>query len=352
MTQKEANATFSLDAQAVLSLREMFGQSQRIVILPHTAPDGDALGATIGLQKILLSLLPQSSCVVISPDPIDQYFRWMPGTEQVAVWGEDEAQCAELIARADLVVQVDHNQTSRLRHPSLVAAVRASAVRRILIDHHLNPEEGFELAFSFPGLSSSCELVYMLIKAAGWAEHITPEVATCLLSGLVTDTGRLMYGCFYPEVFAHFAELLALGADYALIIDRLSYHSSEERLRFHGYALQKMELYEELHTAVICISQQEMKALGITRADTEGVVNLPLEIEGVQSACFIREDADQVKLSMRSIGDLAVNVVAERGFGGGGHRNAAGAECKAGGIAVAKNIYLRELKNLLVERNQ
>ncbi len=332
----------------VAQLRQWLETSRHIVIIPHTAPDGDAVGSTLGLCGLIRQIAPEASCQVLSPDTIERYLLWIEGSQEVEVWTRDEAQGQALIAQADLLLHLDHNQVHRVRHESYIAALEASPARRVLIDHHLYPDEGFDLVLSYPQLGSTCELVYMLIKAMGYAHHITPQIATTLLSGIITDTGRLMYGCFYPEVFAHFAELLALGADYAHIIDSLSYHNSLSQLRLQGYALhEKLELHPELRTATISLSAEEMTRLGVSKGDTEGLANMPLSVEGIDSACLIREDGDQIKLSMRSVGQVAVNQVAMRGFGGGGHLNAAGGELKGGTLEEAKNTYLREMKALL-----
>ncbi len=334
----------------IAQLRCLLTESRRIVVLPHTAPDGDALGATLGLMSTIRSLSPQGQCVVISPDTVERYLRWLPRVEEIIDYQRQSEEALRYIAEADLILHLDHNQTSRLRYYPLVDAVSASSARKVLIDHHLDPETGFDLVFSYPGLSSTCELVYALVKACGLVEHISPQVATLLMTGIVTDTGRLMYACFYPEIYQHFSELMALGADYPYIIDQLSYHGTLGQLRLQGYALyEKLELYPELGAAIICLSREEMCRLEISKGDTEGLVNLPLSVEGIDNVCFIREDVDQIKLSMRSIGELPVNLIASRGFGGGGHLNAAGAEYRGREMSMAKNVYLSELKKLRQE---
>lgn len=349
--QTEASlSAYPLVAEDVSKLESMLLASRRIVILPHTSPDGDALGSTLGLANFIKALEPTAEVVVISPDPIDKYLHWMLELGEVMIWSEAPDQADQLIAQAQLILCLDHNQLSRLRYSPLIEAVSQASAPLVLIDHHLFPEEGFALRFSYPGLSSTSELVYMLIVAMGHSALISPDCATLLLTGIITDTGRLMYGCFYPEVFEHFSALMALGADYPKIIDALSYHAPLAQLKAEGYLIyHNLEVYPELRTAIIMLSKEEMSRLGICKGDTEGLVNKPLSVEGIDSVCFIREEAEQVKLSMRSVGDLPINLVAQRGFGGGGHTNAAGAEYKLGGMELAKNTYLRELKLLLEE---
>lgn len=354
MQHNFTHPNIELKAADLEQLARVLSSSHNIVIVPHTAPDGDALGSTLGLQAILQDKYPDKSICVVSPDPIEAYLRWMPRVQSLVVYGSQSTSALELIGQADLLLHLDHNQRSRVRHTPLLEAILASRARSVLIDHHLHPEEGFSLSFSYPGVSSTSELVLSIVQALGWEGCVSAEAATLLLTGIVTDTGRFMYSCFAPSLYHRVCDLLRLGADYATIVDRLSYHGRLEQLRAQGYVLhQKLEVFPELRAACFTLTQQEMQMLNLTKGDTEGLVNLPLSVEGIDCSCFIREDRTQVKLSFRSTGDFPVNQIASRGFAGGGHLNAAGAE-HAGSIDEAKNIYLYELKRLRdeIERQQ
>lgn len=341
----------SFASEQLTALSALLEQSKRIVIFPHTAPDGDALGAVIAWASFVHKAYPDAEVHIISPDPIERYLRGIPGLEGILIYPEDEARALSLIAQADLLCHLDHNQIARLRYAPLIRTVEASSARRLLIDHHLHPEECFDVSLSYPACSSTCELVYLLIDALGSRGLIDARMATALCFGIVTDTGRFMYGCFAPSLYCHFADLISLGADYAYIIDQLSYHGTEQELRLKGYVLhEKLEFYPELGAAVIMLSREEMQARGISKGDTEGLVNLPLSVEGIDCVAFIREDKTQVKLSLRSLGDFPINELAMKAFGGGGHRNAAGAEYQ-GSPEEARQIFLdalRELRQSLV----
>lgn len=330
------------DIEAFLRI---LSNKERIIIFPHTAPDGDALGSTIAFAEVLRKVKPQSHIQIISPDRIEAYLRAVPGVEEILIYPEQPEQATQLIREADLLCHLDHNQVSRLRYTPLIEAVRASKAERILIDHHLYPEDGFTLQISYPEASSTCELVYILLKALGYTQHIIPELATALCFGIITDTGRFMYGCFSTALYQHFSELLALGADYPYIIDQLSYHGTLQELKLKGYMLhEKLEIYPELRAAVFTLSQAEIQERGITKGDTEGLVNLPLSVEGIDCVCFIREDKTQIKISLRSLGDFPVNEIAMRAFGGGGHRNAAGGEHQ-GSIDTARELFLQTVRS-------
>ncbi len=340
-----------VETEKVKELKQLLEDRQRIVLLPHTSPDGDALGATGAFAEVLKAVYSQKEIFIVSPDDVDDYLAWLPIDENFVSFYGNKEKAIKLIEEADLILHLDHNQVKRVRYPELIDAVyQNKEAKRVLIDHHEFPDKDFDLIFSYPELSSTCELVFMLLKGLVWEEHISPKTSTLLLSGMVTDTGRFMYACFYPQIFQHLSELLVLGADYPMIIDRLSYHNKEEQLRLQGYMLNnKLELYPELGTAILTLSQAEMQERGISKGDTEGLVNLPLTIKGINSSCFIREDKSQIKLSLRSIGDFPVNELAMRAFGGGGHLNASGGEFQ-GSIDEAKNIYLYELKALLEQK--
>ncbi|MDO4692987.1 MAG: DHH family phosphoesterase [Porphyromonadaceae bacterium] len=352
MNEINSLTEINLPQQALDSFRDLVATSRRIVILPHTAPDGDALGSTIAFGNVLQSLHPDKNICVISPDPVEQYLSWMPEVDTLLHYATSGDEAIAAIAEADLLIHMDHNQRSRLRYQPLVDAAISSRAPSVLIDHHLYPEAGFTVCFSYPGISSTCELTLRIVQALGWQAHVSPTSSTLLLTGIVTDTGRFMYGCFAPDLYHRVSDLLGLGADYGYIIDRLSYHGRIEQLRAQGYVLhEKLELYPELRAACFVLTQEEMQHLGVSKGDTEGLVNLPLSVEGVDCSCFIREDRGQIKLSFRSTGDFPVNEIASRGFSGGGHLNAAGAE-HYGSIEEAKNIYLYQLKCLIEERKK
>lgn len=342
----------SLCPTEVTRLQSYLESSDKIVLLPHTAPDGDALGCTLGLMQMLRSAYPGKSISVISPDAVEQYLAWLPLLDDLYVWGAQEAEARALIAEAELLIYMDHNQIKRLRHPSLIETVRESSARRVMIDHHLEPEDGLDLYFSYPGTSSTCELTYRLADALALTKYLSSDGATLLLAGVITDTGRFMYGCYAQEVFDTVSQLLSHGARYAHIVDSLSYHNPLPQLLLQGYVLhEKLVVVPELRTAYFELTQAEMLERGISKGDTEGLVNLPLSVEGIDSVCFLREDKEQIKLSFRSIGDFPINQVATRGFGGGGHLNAAGAE-HHGTLEEAKNIYLCTLKEIISEYHQ
>ena len=200
---------YNWDTSALERLRQLLAEHRRIVVLPHTSPDGDALGSILGWVRILRAVHPEAEIHAISPDRIENYLSWLPALEELVIFPEEEGRALELIMGAELIFHLDHNEVGRLRYPALIEAVRESGARRILIDHHLDPEEGCSPCFSYPEASATCELIYLLTQALGWTEHITAETATLLLVGIITDTGRFMYSHLSPELFETTSALLA-----------------------------------------------------------------------------------------------------------------------------------------------
>lgn len=330
------------DISSILLVLEV---SSNIVILPHTSPDGDALGASIGLCRILRNIYSDKNISIVSPDKIENYLSWMTELGDVVVW-EDKNSNDYYVNEADLFIHLDHNSIDRLKNPSLISAVRSNQARSIMIDHHLYPSKDFSITISRPDISSTCELIYKLIVAMNWNKYLDNKAATSILTGIITDTGRFLYNCPSPSVFYATSYLLEKGADIEYINDRLNYHSPMNRIKLHGYAVnKKMEIHENISAAIISLSIDEMKKYSATKGDTEGLANLPLEIEGVNCSVLMREDIDYIKLSFRSTGNFPVNKIAEQ-FSGGGHMNAAGGEFY-GSMEEAKKKYIEIVKGML-----
>lgn len=313
----------SYDRGLCNELERLISEAKDILILPHTGPDGDALGSTMALALGIEQRFRDKRVHLLSPTPVESYLAWMLPFHKVAIW-----QGAEMLsdyAEVDLIGHLDHNTLGRLRHEPLKEFVQTSGIKRFLIDHHLFPETNVDLMFSLPEASSTCEMLYWLLKEMNW--EITPAMASCLLTGIITDTGRYLYSCSSPSTFTATSELLALGADLAYINDRLNYHAPISFLKIQSYALlNKLKIDHDRGCGIITLRLEELDRYGASPGETEGLVNSPLNIEGIQVSCFLRETPHFIKVSLRSMGDFPVNEVARLGFGGGGHLNAAGAE--------------------------
>jgi phosphoesterase RecJ-like protein len=298
---------------------------QRIVVLSHKNPDGDALGAGLGLVEYYKE--KGKDIFMVVPNDLPSFLHWMPGMDQVIVAFHQLKKAKSVIESADIIIMVDFNHIDRL--DQLADIVNAQEKPKILIDHHPNPTVSADLIMSNTQASSTAELVYRILYFENGMEHLPQNVAECLFVGIMTDTGSFSYNSSNPETFEVVAGLLRSKINKEAITNRVYNNFSQDRMRFLGYMLyEKMKIIPEYKTAYIVLSKQDLLRFNHQPGDTEGFVNYPLSIEGVVfSAIFIEKD-DITKCSFRSIGSFPANLVASKYFNGGGHRNAAGGSSK------------------------
>lgn len=297
-------------------------KSQHIAIIVHTNPDGDAIGSALGLYDFF-KVMEFQSVSVVSPNAYASFLQWMPNNEVVINATEHPQLASEAITEASLIFCLDFNGFSRVDQlEELLAGAKAY---KILIDHHPQPEPGFDLVFSDTSVSSTAELIYEVIKAIGYEDLIRLPAAQCLYAGIVTDTGSFSFACNNPRTYEITAKLIQKGVDGALL-HRLIYSTySAQRMRLLGYCLsEKLIVLHEYRTAYISLTKQELKKFDHQEGDTEGIVNFALSIEGIQMAAMFIEKDDCIKLSLRSTADMDVNSFARAHYNGGGHKNAAG----------------------------
>lgn len=299
-------------------------KASKVVITCHMTPDGDALGSSLGLANVLRSR-GFKACVIV-PDTPPKALQFLPGATEVVIASRYTDRARSLLHTAELVFCLDYNALKRIDR--LAPLVEESTAPRVMIDHHLDPEEFADVMISHPESSSTCSLLYHLLDALGWASSISCEAATCIYAGMLTDTGNFSYNSNDPDLYLIIARLLKRGLDKDAVFNKVMNTNRPNRLRVCGYALaDKMQLLWEHHASVIVLTREELTEFGYIKGDTEGLVNRPLSIPGIVYSIFIRQDDDgYVKISMRSTGDFPVNTICEELFAGGGHLNAAGGE--------------------------
>ncbi len=297
-------------------------KNQCIVIIMHTHPDGDAVGSSLGLYDYLLEG-GWTNVYVIAPDAYASFLHWMPRNDSVIIADQHKARSFSLIRDASLLFCLDFNGFSR--SGQLEKPLKESGAKKIMIDHHPQPEDGFDLVFSETAASSTAELIYEFISASGDADCLSLDAAQCLYAGIVTDTGSFSYGCNNPRTYQIVARLIEKGVDGAYL-HRLIYSTyTADRMRLLGYCLQeKLNVFEDARAAYISLSQEELQQFNHQEGDTEGVVNYALAIKNIYLAALFIEKEDHVKASFRSAGDVDVNQLARKHYAGGGHKNAAG----------------------------
>ena len=299
------------------------GNKKKIVIITHRNPDGDAIGASLGLLQILHSL--GHEITVITPNEVPVFLKWMSGFEYVHVFNDDKNKAKELILDAEIIFALDFNDLTRIKEFNKL--VSEKDVLKIMIDHHPNPGDFAGVTISNTEVSSTAELIYYFIEKAGLINHLNKEGAECLFAGILTDTGCFKFNSSNKETFIVVSELLSFGFDKDSIYSKLFDNFSELRMRLFGQCLlNKMKILPEYKTGYIIISQEEIQHFDFQPGDSEGFVNAPLSIEGIRFSVLFTEREGIVKISFRSKGNFPANEIARKYFNGGGHLNAAGGE--------------------------
>jgi phosphoesterase RecJ-like protein len=308
-------------------IAEIYGEltvPKKIVVTMHQKPDGDAMGSTLGLFHFLKQL--GHEVVVISPTNWAAFLNWMPGCKEVMDYEKNSATANQLINAADWIFCLDFNTLGRTKNMEQV--LMTSPAEKILIDHHQEPQVAvFAYGVSDTGKSSTAEMVYDFIVGSGHPDLINSEVAECIYTGVMTDSGSFRFPSTSANVHKLVAFLKDKGLEHSKVHEAIYDNFSENRLRFIGNVLlNRMEIFYEYNTALITIPAADLLKYDVKTGDTEGLVNYPLSIEGIKLAAIIIDRGEERKCSFRSKGDFDVNTFGRTYFGGGGHFNAAGGQ--------------------------
>jgi phosphoesterase RecJ-like protein len=316
-----------IDIELVKKFEELIKQSKKnIIIVPHTNPDGDAMGSVLGLSRVLKNA--GRMVKVVSPTKYPEFYHWMDGHEEVIIYSHHPKQSARAFEESDLVICMDFNQLSRLGE--MKPLVESFQGKKILIDHHPFPSDFADLTLSEISYSSTAELIFSVLKNSEFFRFIDLDAATSFFTGLMTDTGSFDFSVSNPNTFEVAATLTRMGINQQDIHAKVYDNYSADRMRLMGFCLNnRMKVFPELHTAYIYISLDDQKAFNFKVGDNEGFVNIPLSIKGIVFSALFTEKSNYVKTSFRSKGIFAVNEVCEKYFNGGGHLNAAGGELYA-----------------------
>ena len=366
-------------------MKEFIEKSHHIVIFTHMAPDGDAMGSSLALWHYCKEQGERTkdeggSVTVIVPNAFPDFLGWLPGADQVKIYEKEAEACNRLIAEADLFLCTDFNDPKRIG--PMGEKMLANSAPKVLIDHHLmdrcadraqtanadrpaSPDGLWAEIHSHPEASSACEIVYKLIAAKAadrCAERpsqsdcktanaerplaLKAEIATCIYTGLMTDTGNFSFNSTNAELYDIIASLLRAGVQKDEIYNAVFNQFSSDRMRLTGYALyRKMRIYPEYHLALITLTADELDQFHYRNGDCEGIVNMPLQIADVYYSVMMREERakpgtpkSRIRISLRSQGDRPVNIWAQEVFHGGGHMNASGGEL-LGSIPFATKIF-------------
>lgn len=313
-----------ISQQNIDAIRQVVERGRRFVVLAHKNPDGDAVGSTLAMCHFLLSMGKEA--VVVLPNVFPAFLSWVPGADAVLFYDKEKERCDTAIAEADVLFCLDFNVLSRTG--DVYGSLLSSSAKKVLVDHHPQPSDEFDILISHPEACSTCELVFRVITALGGTAALNFEMAQCIYTGMMTDTGAFAYASTRKDVYLIIAELLDKGIDKDWIYRKVFYTSSVTRMRLWGYAMyDKLKVYNKYNAALITLSHGELMRFYASKGDTEGLVNQPLQVKGVRFSCFLREESPgKINVSLRSVDDFPCNSVAAEFFNGGGHKNASGGE--------------------------
>lgn len=309
----------------IQAFQSLIAQPKKAVIVTHFKPDADALGSSLGLAGFLTK--KGHHVQVITPSDYPDFLAWMPGNEGVHAVTRESASslktASDHISKADVLFCLDFSSLNRINDLEQVVA-KSSAVK-VMIDHHLEPQEFASFEQWDTQSASTAGLVYELIEQLGDTHLIDHNIASCLYAGLMTDTGGFRHNNTRHREFQIAAELVNFGASPHDIAKLIYDNNSIERLRLTGFVLaQKLKVLPEYHTAYMTLSHDELRQFGAQTGDTEGLVNYGLSIKGVKLSVLMYDRREEIKLSFRSLENFAVNEMAKKHFAGGGHKYASG----------------------------
>lgn len=310
--------------EEISELKDLLEEQKKIVIVAHKGPDGDAMGSTLALKIIFEN--QDHKVQVIAPNKFPEFLNWMPYSDEVLIYEKEQEKSDGFIQEADIIFTLDFNHLSR--SGKMQAALEAAPGIFAMIDHHQQPADYARFTYSDVTICSTCQMVFHFIEKMGLEEKITPQIATCLYTGIMTDTGSFRYRSTTSMTHRVLAKLIDKGANNTAIHENVYDTSSYHQLQLLGVALGNLKIVEDYRTAYITLTQEDLDRHNYRKGDTEGFVNYGLSVEGIVfAAIFIENKAENiVKISFRSKGTFSVNEFARKYFEGGGHINAAGAK--------------------------
>lgn len=304
-------------------LQQKLNNSQKIVLVPHRNPDGDAMGSCLAMYHYLQDKGHQ--CTVIAPNVFPEFLQWLPAANDVIIFEDTLKKARKTLQDADLVFLLDFNVLYRTGI-EMEKSLQDYKGTFVMIDHHEQPSDVAEYLYSDTSVCATCQMVYHFLEKLNDTKSITPTIATCLYTGIMTDTGSFKFASTTATTHRVVADLIDKGANSSKIQDAVFDNNSYNRFQLLGRALTNMKILTEYRTAYITLSQKELNQFHFQKGDTEGFVNYALALKNIVLAAIFIENNEQeiIKISFRSKGNFSVNQFSRNHFSGGGHNNAAG----------------------------
>ena len=313
--------------------------ASNIVITSHKSPDGDSIGSSLGLLYFIEKL--GKKAVVCHPDAAPDFLQWL-NPSSILLMSEQPDAVKKQFEKADLIFCLDYNGTDRIGE--MQSLLEAANCKKIMIDHHLNPQDFAFITVSETDVCSTAQLIVELIEQSGHGNLLDEKIGTPLYLGILTDTGSFRFSSVQPRTHELLGKLLAAGVQHHLIHENLNDNNTAGRLRLQGFAMsEKLEILEDYHVAIISLTNEELNKYKYQKGDTDSLANLALSIKGMKAAMLFSERDGIIKISFRSKGkENPVNALAAENFNGGGHANASG-----GMSELSMPETLEKIKNLI-----
>ncbi|MCF0176136.1 MAG: DHH family phosphoesterase [Bacteroidales bacterium] len=344
----------SIGINEAAAFQKAVSKAENICLVTHMHPDGDALGSSLGLMNWFHESGLRAR--VVLPDSEPESIAFMAeGTEPGTVIRADlnMAEALDAISSADLLICLDMNVFNRAE--PLTEALEATLCPRILIDHHIGPDESlFQIVMSRPEISSTSELVFWLLMSlpgtGGDARRLPRFCADSLMTGMTTDTNNFSNSAI-PSTFSMASMLIDAGVDRDAIVTRINNRYREERVRLMGHMLGNLMEITDEGVAFMVLDKATQDRFGIREGETEGFVNIPLTIDKVGISMLLKEDTDRFRVSIRSKKGLSARRLAMEWFNGGGHEQAAGGKLPKALVPDAEGVtqYVRNAVRKFME---
>lgn len=311
-----------MEENLIIEAKKLLQSSKKIAIIPHRNPDGDAMGSTLALYHFLKKL--NHHPVVISPNEFPDFLAWLPESQNVLIYEKDRNGTKNILEKAELIFTLDFNALHRTGEMENV--LNTLQVPFIMVDHHQAPDTYAKVTFSDTRYGSTCEMIYDFIKAVSDVNYLDKTIATCIYTGIVTDSGSFKFPKTTGKTHRIVADLIDLGIENTEIHNLLFNNNTYESLQLLGKALQNLRVLKDHKTSYITLTQEELDLFNYKKGDTEGIVNYGLSIKDVIFTAIFIENKEEgiIKISLRSLGDFDVNQLSREHFNGGGHNNASG----------------------------
>jgi len=323
----------------IKEVKELLSKPKKIVLVPHKNPDGDAIGASLAMYHFLEK--KGHTVKIVTPNDYPAFLKWLPGIPEADYrFDLQNKQSKREISNAELIFVLDFNALHRVGD-DMQKTLEAYGGTFIMIDHHQEPDDFAKYTYSDVSICSTCQMVYQFIDKLEELNLIDVHIATCLYTGIMTDTGSFRFSSTTSTTHRIIAELIDKGANNAIIHNNVYDTNSYGRLQLLGRSLSNLVVKDAYKTAYITLTQADLDEFGFQKGDTEGVVNYALSLEGIVFAAIFIEDVEQgiIKISFRSKGDFSVNEFARNHFNGGGHNNASGGRTE---ISLTETVQLFE----------